>query len=188
VYYRRTTGVIEELTLPADDGTAIEYPVNLSNRNAYGLEFNFSYDLTNWWDISTDLNFFRAITEGEFEGVDYSADTYAWGGRANSNVKAGDKLEFQTSFRYRGPRDNTQGRTLSSYALDIGASLDIFSGKGTLTLTGRDLFNTRQRRTIIDLPDYKAESVFQWRQTRRVVLNFAYRLNQEKRAKRGGEE
>lgn len=184
LYYRRTTGVIEELTLPADDGTAIEYPVNLSNRNAYGLEFNFSYDLTNWWDISTDLNFFRAITEGEFEGVDYSADTYAWGGRANSNVKVGDKLEFQTSFRYRGPRDNTQGRTLSSYALDIGASLDIFSGRGTLTLTGRDLFNTRQRRTIVDLPNYKAESVFQWRQTRRVVLNFAYRLNQEKRAER----
>lgn len=185
VYYRYTTGVIEELTLPSDDGTTIEYPTNLSTRNAYGLEFNFSYYLTDWWDFTTDLNFFRAIVDGEFEGVDYSADTYTWNGRANSKIDIGDNFQFQTSFNYRAPRKNTQGKTLSSYAFDIGASMDIFSGRGTLTLTGRDLFNTRARRTVVDLPNYQAETIFQWRQTRQVVLNFAYRLNQEKREQQG---
>ncbi|MCB0678646.1 MAG: hypothetical protein KDC30_18235, partial [Saprospiraceae bacterium] len=64
-------------------------------------------------------------------------------------------------------------------------SLDAFAGKGTFTLAGRDLFNDRRRRLIVDLPDYQSESVFQWRQTRQVVLTFNYRLNQEKRPGNG---
>jgi len=180
IYYRHTTGVIERLTLPAEDGTAIEYPVNLSERNSYGLEFNFTYDLTNWWDISTDFNFFRSMVDGAFEGVDYSADTYTWSGRATSKIKASESLEFQASFDYNAPYNTTQGRRLSSYMLDVAASLDAFNGKGTFTLSGRDLFNTRIRRSIVDLPNYEEESTFQWRQTRRVVLSFNYRLNQDK--------
>ncbi len=38
VYYRYTTGVIERLILPADDGTTIRFPVNLGDRNSYGVE------------------------------------------------------------------------------------------------------------------------------------------------------
>lgn len=181
IYYRHTNGVIEEITIPADDGTSIEYPVNLSTRNAYGLEFNFSYDLTDAWDVSTDFNFFRALIDGDFEGVDYSADTYSWYGRLNSKLKIGDPMQLQASFRYRAPQNTTQGRRLSSASLDLAGSLDVFSGKGTLTLSCRDLLNTRKRRSIVDLPDYKAESTFQWRQARRLVLSLNYRLNQDKK-------
>lgn len=181
IYYRHTNGVIEEITIPADDGTSIEYPVNLSTRNAYGLEFNFSYDLTDAWDVSTDFNFFRAMINGDFEGVDYSADTYSWYGRLNSKLEIGDPMQLQASFRYRAPQNTTQGRRLSSASLDLAGSLDVFSGKGTLTLSCRDLLNTRKRRSIVDLPDYKAESTFQWRQARRLVLSLNYRLNQDKK-------
>jgi len=66
----------------------------------------------------------------------------------------------------------------------VAASLDVLSGKGTLTLSGRDLFNTRIRRSEINLPDYQEESFFQWRQTRQVIMTFSYRLNQSKQ--RGG--
>jgi iron complex outermembrane receptor protein len=180
LYYRRTTGVIERIILPADDGTAIRYPVNLSVRNSYGLEFNFSYDLTPWWNLNADANFFRALIDGEFEGVDYSADTYAWSGQINTRISIGERLDIQPSFDYDAPQRTTQGRRLAIYNFDIGASLDILDGKGTLTLTGRDLFNTRKRRTEIDQPNYQLESVFQWRQRRQVVLTFNYRLNKEK--------
>jgi len=180
-YYRRTTGVIERLTLPFDDGTTIEYPVNLAERDAYGLEFNFSYDLTDWWDLTSDLNFFRAIVDGEYEGVQYDADLFAWNAGLNSKVVIADKVDVQATFNYDSPRNNTQGRTLSSYALNLGVSVDILNGKGTLTLTGRDLFNTRIRRSIVELPSYTAESDFQWRQTRQAVLTFSYRLDKDRR-------
>lgn len=181
VYYRRTAGVIEELTLPANDGTSIEYPVNLATRNSYGLEFNFSYNLTDVWDVTTDFNFFRAMIDGQFEGVDYSADTYSWNSRLNSKLKIGEKIQVQTSFRYRSPQNTPQGRRLSSASWDLAGSLDIFAGKGTLTLSCRDLLNTRVRRSLVDLPNFEAESRFQWRQARRVVLTLNYRLNQDKK-------
>ena len=184
-YYRRTTGVIETLALPVGDGTVIGFPVNLSTRNSFGIELSFSYDLTPWWTLNSDLNAFRAMVDGEYEGVDYSSDTYTWTGGLNSKVDIGKSFQLQASFDYNGPQNTTQGRRLSSSSFDLAASLDAFAGKGTFTLAGRDLFNDRRRRLIVDLPDYQSESVFQWRQTRQVVLTFNYRLNQEKRPGNG---
>jgi outer membrane receptor protein involved in Fe transport len=181
VYYRRTTGVIEELTLPNENGTSIEYPVNLAERDAYGLEMSFNYDLTDWWNVTSDLNFFRAQVNGSFEGTDYSADIFSWTGGLITQFDPTDRLQLQASFDYNAPRNTTQGRRLAVYSLDLAASLDILDGKGTITVSGRDLFNTRIRRSIVDLPNYKAESAFQWRQTRQLVATFNYRLNQEKR-------
>lgn len=181
VYYRHTTGVIEELILPNDDGTSIEYPVNLSERDAYGLEMSFNYDLTEWWNVTSDLNFFQAIVNGSFEGVDYNANIFSWTGGLITQFDPTETLQLQASFDYNAPRNTTQGRRLAVYSLDLAASLDILQGKGTITVSGRDLFNTRIRRSIVDLPNYKAESAFQWRQTRQLVATFNYRLNQEKR-------
>lgn len=184
VYYRRTTGVIERLTLPDEAGTTIVYPVNLAVRDAYGLELNLSVQPTDWWDITGDVNLFRAMIEGQFEGIDYSADTYTMSGQVNSKLKPTDRWQVQVSFDYTAPQRTPQGRRLSIYMLDIAASLDILDNRGTLTLSGRDLFNTRKRRSEVDLPNYQEESVFQWRQTRRVILSFNYRLNQEKAQQR----
>ena len=181
IYYRYTTGVIEELTLPGEDGTAIDFPVNLAERDAYGLEFNLSYDLTSDWNLTFDLNGYRFLVNGTFGETDFSADALTWNGRINSRVNLSETLQLQGGFDYNAPRNTTQGRRLSSYSLDLAASLDILAGRGTLTLAGRDLFNTDKRRTIVDLPGYQAESVFQWRQRRQVVLSFNYRLNQDKK-------
>ncbi|HKK74739.1 MAG TPA: TonB-dependent receptor [Saprospiraceae bacterium] len=180
VYYRHTTGVIEELILPSNDGTSIEYPVNLSDRDAYGLEMSFNYDLTEWWNVTSDLNFFRAQVNGSFEGVDYSADIFSWTGGLITQFDPTETLQLQASFDYNAPQNTTQGRRLAVYSLDLAASLDILQGKGTITISGRDLFNTRIRRSVIDLPNYKAESAFQWRQTRQLVATFSYRLNQDR--------
>jgi outer membrane receptor protein involved in Fe transport len=180
-YYRQTEGVIERIILPADDGTTIRYPVNLATRNSYGLEFNFSYDLFKWWDITSDLNFFRSITQGAFEGDNYDADTYTWSGRINSNWDLGNRWKIQSSFDYRAPEITTQGRRLAIYSWDLGGSVDIWNGNATLTLMARDIFNTRKWRNVIDLPEYQSESVFQWRVRRSVVITLTYRLNQDKK-------
>ncbi len=180
VYYRYTTGVIERLVLPADDGTTIEYPVNLGNRNAYGVEVNFNYDVAEWWKFTADFNLYQAELEGSYEETDYAVEITSWNGRATSILDLSDRLQSQVSFDYNAPQNIAQGRQLSTYAVDIGASLDIFNGKGTLTLSGRDLFNNRIERTIINQPDYESTSDFQWRQSRQVVLNLVYRLNQDK--------
>src|SRR6056297_3380209 len=181
LYYRLTEGVIERIILPSNDGTTIRYPVNLATRKSAGLEFNFSYDILDSWDITSDLNFFRSSTRGVFEGTEYAADTYTWSGQINSNWDLSSKWKIQSSFDYRAPEITTQGRRLAIYSWDLGGSVDILNGKATLTLMARDIFNTRKWRNQIDLPEYKSESVFQWRVRRANVMTFSYRLNQEKK-------
>ena len=70
--------------------------------------------------------------------------------------------------------------------MDLGLSTEVLNDKGTLTLSVRDVFNSRIRRRIIDEADYYSENEFQWR-ARVVQLSFNYRINQKKpRGRRSG--
>lgn len=189
-YYRHRVGDIQRVVQIQNDGTTRIFPVNVGNTNSYGLEFNLSYTVGKWWDINTSANFFRAMTEGVFEGRDLSRDTYAFHTRAISKMKISDGFEFQTSFFYRGPQQTTQGRRLSAYSLDLALAKDVLKGKGTISANVRDLLNTRKWRSITDIEEdnYYAESVSQWA-PRQIRLTFTYRLNQMKkdRGGRGGD-
>ena len=181
MYYRHTTGVIETLTLPSENGTTIRFPVNLSERNAYGLELNYSASVNKWLEITSDLNFFRALVNGSYEETILTSDTFSWNGRVSGKADIGTKGKFQITYDYDSPIVTTQGKTLSIMSLDFAGSLDVLQNRGTITFSCRDLLNTNLRRSIIDLPELQAESVFQWRQARALVLSFNYRLNQDKK-------
>lgn len=181
VYYRYTTGVIQRLILAADDGTTLRFPVNLGNRNSYGIEFNFNYDVADWWKFTTDFNLYQARVEGQYLETTYETDIASWNGRLTNKYDITDKLQAQLTFDYDAPQNTPQGRDLGVYSFDIGGSLDVLEGKGTLTLSGRDIFNTRIRQSIIELPNYTSSSNFQWRRAQSIVLSFVYRLNQDKR-------
>ena len=79
------------------------------------------------------------------------------------------------------------------FMMDIGMSKDVMAGKGTLTFTVRDLFNTRKWRGETFGSTFFSDSEFQWR-SRSATLSFNYRLNQKKRRQRqdrggfGGED
>ena len=184
VFYRHTDDVIERIREVTSDTSSTTRPRNLSTRDDYGLEFTFSYDPSKIWRLNGNVNFFRSQTEGEFEGQSFSADTYTWFGRMSSRVTVFKKVDLQVNFNYRAPRENTQGRSLAQWNIDPAASMDILKNKGTLTLSVRDLFNTRRRRYISEGENFLVEGNWQWR-ARQATLTFNYRLNQKKQ--RGGE-
>lgn len=188
VYYRQRKNVIERIiTEPDSAGRSMVVPVNLSKENAYGIEFNLSLTVQDWWRINTSANFYRAITNGSYEGEVLESDTYTWTTRTTSKMTLFRNLDFQASFNYRAPRITTQGRDLSIYSLDLGLARDIFKGKGTITAGVRDLFNTRKRRAIIEREDYYSNSTFQWR-SRQFSVTLTYRLNNAKERQRNNQE
>jgi len=192
VYHRHRVGVVERITTINDNGTTFTIPVNLSKRNAYGIEFSLSQDITKNWSATANWNFYRAITSGEYEGVAYNADALTWSGRVMSRWKIADGFDFQTSFNYRAPEREPQGRDLAVYSWDMGLSKDLLNDKATLSVSVRDLLNTRIRRSIIEAEDFYSESGFQWRRAQQVNVSFTYRLNQKKDRRggrgRGGDE
>jgi outer membrane receptor protein involved in Fe transport len=192
-YYRLRQGVIQRITeAPDSAGVSRVIPVNLATQDAYGLEFNLSLDVAQWWQINSSANFFRAITEGQYNEELLYSDTYSFNTRTTSKITLWKKLEFQAAFNYRGPRITTQGKDLSSYSIDLSIAKDVLKGRGTLTANVRDLLNTRLRRSIVEIDDYYSESVSQNR-PRQIRLSFTYRLNTSKERERrndqgGGDE
>lgn len=193
IYYRHRTGVIERITVVEErngDEFTRFFPVNLAVQDAYGFEFNFQYKFAKWYDINANLNLFRAITVGEYEGQSFGADNYSSNGRLVNRFKFW-KSDLQVSFNMRGAETSPQGRRLGIYTLDLGWSKDVLKGQGTITFSVRDLFNTRVRRyyqfgDINGGGRFDTYGTFQWRQ-RQFTISFNYRLNQKKaRPQRGG--
>ena len=191
VYYRQTRGVVERVRFILDEtlGTTQMLPINLSTEDAYGLEFTFSYNPLKWMRLNGDFNFFRAMRFGEFNEQIFQADTYTWFTRLTSRLTIAKKNDIQLRLNYRAPRETTQGRREAMYNLDLAASRDLFKGKGTLTFSISDVFNTRRRIYSINTPSLFAEGDFQWR-ARSMKLTLNYRLNQKKnnrgKGRRGG--
>jgi len=188
VYYRHTEDVIQRLFTADEDGNTVRRPENIATENSYGLEFTYSYNPVKWWRINGDFNFYRAITSGEFvnaEGItrQLDADALTWFTRLTSRTTFWKNTDLQVRVNYRAPRIRPQGKTKSITSVDLGLSKDIMKGNGTLTLSVRDLFNSRKYRYIIEEQDFYSENVFQ-RRARQATLTFNYRLNQKKR--RGG--
>ncbi len=187
VYYRHRENVIQRITTEPDSaGRAQVVPINLSEENAYGVEFNLSLNIQDWWKVNSSANFYRAMTHGVYEGDVLESDTYTWTSRTTSKMTFAKRVDFQVSFNYRAPRITPQGKDLSMYSIDLGLSKDIFKGKGTITANVRDLLNSRKRRSIIDTEGYYSNSAFQWR-SRQFTVTFTYRLNKAKERQRNNQ-
>jgi len=180
LYYRRTEGKTDRIRTLNDDGvTFLTRPENLLSEDSYGLEFVASYSPVKWWTINGSFNFFRAITDGGNLGDSFKADTYSWFTRGTSRFTVFKNTDLQVRFDYRAPQQNTQGRRRAMYSIDLGASRDILKQKGTVTLSVRDLLNSRRWRSTAFGEDFYSDTDFQWR-ARQITLTLNYRLNQSK--------
>lgn len=180
VYYRYSTGVMERILISNNTGTTERIPTNIGIRNAYGVEFSGSYQLYKWWDLRGDFNFFREVTDGNYLNKNYFSDTYAWSTKLNSKWTIKKILGIQSSFDFNAPQNTTQGRQLARYALNMGASIDVLNGNGTISFNASDIFNTRKRQSIDIGDNFYSEGEFQWR-SRFFRLSFSYRINQTKK-------
>lgn len=187
VYYRRTTGVIERIARVDGEGITRTQPENLSVENAFGMEFTTTADITKWWRVDANANFYSERTFGEIGDLTLENEAISFSNRVTSKIKFWKDTEFQTRFWYRAPQNTTQGRRKSMYSFDLGLSKDLLQKKATLTLSVQDLFNTRKWRNETYGSGFYMENVHQ-RRAGQTTLSFNYRINQDnKRQRRGGD-
>jgi hypothetical protein len=138
-----------------------------------------------WWRVMLSANTYYSITNGNYETQSFYAEAFTARGRFTSKWTIWKKLDVQTAFMYRAPRNTAQGKTLSMYSWDIGLTMDVFKGNGTVTFNVKDILNSRKRRWEVDTPTLVSTNDFQWR-ARQFTLSFTYRINQKKKRGKGG--
>ena len=182
-YFRFRTDVQERISEADSTGFIRTFPINLSDEIASGYENSFSYGIYKWWRVTLGIDLYYFKREGEYEGQNFYAENFSASGRFTTKFTIIKKLDIQSSFRIRAPRKTAQGTRLTMYWWDIGVSMDILKGNGTVGFRVRDLLNSRKRRWELVSPELTSTNDFQWR-SRQFVASFSYRINQKKR--RGG--
>ena len=74
---------------------------------------------------------------------------------------------------------------MATYYADLSLSTDILAGDGTLTMSVRDLFNSRKRESEIFADAFYSISESRFRQ-RFIRMAFSYRFKQKKRSQGDG--
>jgi hypothetical protein len=171
----------------------INTPINLSSQDRYGFEFTANYNPFKWWKITNSFNFFKSVTDGEFNGISYDSENVSWFTRLESRISLPGGIDWQTRGMYMGPSESARSERKGMVNINLAFSKDILKEKGTLALNVSDLLNTRKRESTDFSPTTISENEFQWRK-RQVMLNFTYRFNEKKKPQRpqrednGGEE
>ncbi len=187
VYYQHETDSFERVeqitTTTNEEGNNIDVirtiPINLATNERIGAEAGLLYNPAKWLRLNGSVNFFQFDTEGEYNGVDYSAKNTSWFGRFSSKVSLPAKIEWQTNAFYRGASEGAQTRNNAILSVDMALSKELFNERATLNLNVRDLLNSRKRDSFTVTERFERDSEFQWRQ-RSITLSFTYRFNQQR--------
>ena len=209
IFYRKTTGTIQRaISIDNLEIFTLRVPVNIGSTDDYGLDLSLSYTGKKWIRISFNTNIFRnqlslnadeansAIYEfyrtvrGFDEDISAFNERFSFQVNETDNITWNSKLttrftiyksDLQIRMNYRGPRENAQGNSRGIGSLDLGWSKDFLANKNlTLTLSIRDLLNSRRRAGILIIDEFFQQSEFQWR-SRSANLTVSYRINQKKK-------
>lgn len=213
IFYRRTIQPTQRvLSVDREDFTTLRIPINIGVSNDYGLDVSINYPAAKWLrlSMSTDV-FIREQTLDRDQAIDavflfyqtvrnFTGDLEAFNERFSFNVNGISNLtwnsrltarlsvagsDLQIRANYRGPTETTQGFAQGIASLNLGWSKDFLPSKNlTLTLSVRDVFNSRRRTDLLFLEDFYQQSSFQWR-ARSTTLTASYRINQKKKRSRG---
>ena len=180
------------------NGTAITTTsfVNTGKELRSGFEFTLNYTPYKWWKLNSNFNFFRNEIVGNFTYnykdllgndktgfQDLSATNLTWTARLTSKVTLPSKIDWQTNLTYNGPQTNAQTKTLGIFAMNLGFSKDVLKDKATVALNVNDVFNSRKRRMITDIPSQIYSDMEMQFRKRQITLSFTYRFNKQKNEK-----
>lgn len=191
-YYRHSTDVIRHFTEIEND-ISVSMPQNFGISDDYGIEAVASVRIFKWWSINGNVNFFRSSTVGDYTSTTtgitkhYTTDSYNLFGRLVSKFDFKKICNIQFTGHFMGPRDEPLGFREANYWLDFAASRDVLSGKGTLSLNVRDVFGSRSHAGESWGSNFWQYSKGSWSKTT-VTLNFNYRINQQPKKQRGGDD
>lgn len=169
VYYKHTnhliTGYIEADTDAATGATTlVNTYINAESSDAMGAELTAQNTITNWWDVSSNLNLYHStINAGSAASVEQDA-FWSWFGKLNTNFKLPQSFTVQLSGMYQsktnlpvnnngnqpGPpnmqsQSAAQGYIKPFYEVDLGVKKTFLKNKLAATLSFNDIFRSRKQ-------------------------------------------
>lgn len=182
LYYHNTNNSITRYTEPFNDSkdTLISYSINAQTANDYGAEFTVQTQITNWWNVTGNVNLFQTDLTANVKSQTLANSKFSWFGKVNSNMKLPASFSLQLSGRYNAPIATPQGTMKRFGSVDIGIKKDFFEKKNaSVTLSLSDIFNTERQESYSMIPEVYTQNSMRKRASRYLGINFTYNFGKQ---------
>jgi iron complex outermembrane recepter protein len=174
LFYRHVSGQLDVITT-IEDGISYLQPDNLNTAESYGLELIALSEITPWWTLSGGLMGFRIRVDGSNIGEEFVNSGLAWNSKITSDFKLPLDFTFQLVANYESAEIEAQGRDFSQYYLDANLQKSIFNNKGNISISLRDVFDTR-RFAGNSLTSIFSQTFYSKMETRILLMSARYRF------------
>ncbi|MEM7297833.1 MAG: outer membrane beta-barrel family protein [Bacteroidota bacterium] len=172
--FRRTTqDVIQQVTSPLNENALLVTFDNLGTRHDDGLEMNATYELSNAVSLEASGSTYRTLFKEKQSEVFFNG-RWNWQSRLKQRFRF-DNWTIDLTQYYRAPRFGAQSTDLSQYYLNASVQKSFLEKRGNVTLTLRDVFNTRIFSEEVVGENFVLENNYKF-QTRVFTLSLRYKL------------
>ncbi len=170
VYYKRTDNLITSFldtftNAISGKNDLVNTYINASYSQTVGAELTSVNNITNWWDLTSNINLYNSKINTSNVTASQNA-LWSWFGKLNSNFKLPAKFKLQITGMYQsktnlpvntggggmgggppglsGAQSASQGYIASFWAVDAAVSRSFFKADaGTLSVSIGDIFRTK---------------------------------------------
>jgi len=178
-YYRPTSEVIQTITYQGSDDMLYSTSENVSSCLRTGLEVVLKNRLWRILDLTSTVNLYYY----KLNGFDYLIDGYTvtgdeeksftWSARVLASLMLPYDLSVQSTFNFRSREAQSQGYSKSNYNIDLALRKTFFDKKLAVSLSCRDIFNTRRWRTVSNTDSFYRYQE-NWRHGRNINLTVTW--------------
>jgi ferric enterobactin receptor len=174
-YFTQVNNAIKHIqTTPVND---VVYTVaeNLPRAINTGLEFIGNFHPVHAWDFTANVNVYERINAGDSAYGISATQGMSWNVNLTNNFSLAKNMTLQIRADYKAADLIIQDRYRPTWGLDGGAKYDLWHHKASLSLNGRDIFNTR-RWTFLRVSDALLLNFQRVTYSARASLTFTYRF------------
>jgi len=143
LFFRNTTGLVENITLLDTTGVSYTMPQNINNSQSYGMEFVASANPSKWMRINGNVSLYKyLVSEVPQYEIPYT-ESFTWSGRLNATLSYSQNGSFQLIGNYISPSSSVQSTREGNFTVDASLRHDFFKNKLSFSLRVTDIFNTR---------------------------------------------
>lgn len=159
--------------IDSESKKSIVYYGNFDSKFFSALEFEASTKLNKWWSLS---GYIAGIYEETRPGAGYNfgdKDMWEVEGKITSIMNFKKWFKLQASFRYQSEILVAQGKYQNLYYVDLSMSRRVLKGKGSISFTANDIFNTFRFKIHTSDPFFYNREI-QYRESQVAKLSFRY--------------
>src|SRR5688572_14556129 len=176
INYTKTTDIIDEvLEQNTDRNETFVKKSNIASQRQFGIAISAAGPVNKWWTANIYANVYNNHYNGVINGDEISVGATTGQFNVNNQFKFKKTWTAEVGGFYNSGGVQGVFQIKSFGMVNMGISQQVFKGKGTLRLTGRDVFRTQKIKGHVEYSNIDA-SFQQRRDSRQVALGFTYRF------------